>query len=53
MNCAFGLMPDPRDVAHELDQVVGVVEHGLFLGFATEARIGGRDGVGVLKKTFA
>jgi ribose 5-phosphate isomerase A len=50
MNCAFGPMPDPKSVAHELDHVVGVVEHGLFLGFATEARISGRDGVKVLKK---
>jgi ribose 5-phosphate isomerase A len=51
MNCAFGPMPDPTGVANALDHVVGVVEHGLFLGFATEARISGRDGVKVLKKT--
>jgi ribose 5-phosphate isomerase A len=51
MNCAFGPMPDPKGVANDLDHVVGVVEHGLFLGFATEARIGGHDGVKVLKKT--
>lgn len=51
MNCAFGPMADPTGVANALDHVVGVVEHGLFLGFATEARISGRDGVKVLKKT--
>jgi len=50
MNCAFGPIDDPQDVAHRLDSVVGVVEHGLFLGFATEARIAGRDGVKTLKK---
>jgi ribose 5-phosphate isomerase A len=51
MNCAFGPMADPTGVANALDHIVGVVEHGLFLGFATEARISGRDGVKVLKKT--
>jgi ribose 5-phosphate isomerase A len=51
MNCAFGPMPNPKETAHHLDHVVGVVEHGLFLDFATEARIAGRGGVRVLKKT--
>ena len=51
MNCAFGPMPNPKEVAHHLDHVVGVVEHGLFLGFATEAIVAGRDGLTILKKT--
>lgn len=51
MNCAFGPMPNPKEVAHHLDHVVGVVEHGLFLGFATEAIVAGRDGLKILKKT--
>lgn len=43
-------MDDPKETAHHLDHVVGLIEHGLFLKFATEAFIAGRDGVKVLKK---
>jgi ribose 5-phosphate isomerase A len=50
MNCAFGPMENPQDVAQSLDHVVGVVEHGLFLGFATEAIIASRTGVQTLHK---
>jgi ribose 5-phosphate isomerase A len=50
LNCAFGPMDNPKEVANRLDQVVGVVEHGLFLQYATEALIAGRDGVKTLKK---
>jgi ribose 5-phosphate isomerase A len=53
MNCAFGPMDDPKEIGNQLDHVVGVVEHGLFINFATEARIAGRDGVKILKKTSA
>jgi len=48
-DCAFGEMDKPKDVAHHLDHVVGAVEHGLFLGFAHEVIVGGRDGVKVLR----
>jgi ribose 5-phosphate isomerase A len=50
LNCAFGPMEDPKEIAHHLDHVVGLVEHGLFLKYASEAVIAGRDGVQVLKK---
>jgi ribose 5-phosphate isomerase A len=50
IDCAFGPMENPKEIAHHLDHVVGAVEHGLFLGFATEVFVGGRDGVTVLKK---
>lgn len=49
MDCAFGPMEKPKEVAHHLDHVVGAVEHGLFLGFAREVFVGGREGVKVLK----
>lgn len=51
MDCAFGSMPNPKETAHHLDHVVGAVEHGLFLGFAKEVIVGGREGVRVLKKS--
>lgn len=48
MDCAFGPMPEPKEVAHHLDHVVGTVEHGLFLGFASQVFVGGHEGVKVL-----
>lgn len=51
LDCAFGPMEDPEEIAHHLDHVVGLVEHGLFLKFASQAFIAGRDGVKVLRKT--
>ena len=50
LDCGFGAMSDPKETAHHLDHVVGLVEHGLFLKFATEAVIAGVDGIKVLKK---
>lgn len=49
MDCAFGSMEQPEDVAHHLDHVVGAVEHGLFLGFTKEVIVGGPSGVRVLR----
>jgi ribose 5-phosphate isomerase A len=49
MDCAFGPMEKPKEVAHHLDHVIGSVEHGLFLGFAKEVFLGTRDGVKILK----
>jgi ribose 5-phosphate isomerase A len=51
IDCAFGPMQDPKEIAHHLDHVVGSVEHGLFLKFASEVFVGGRDGVKILRKT--
>lgn len=51
MDCALGAITEPKEIAHHLDHTVGVVEHGLFLGFAREAIIGGRDGVKILKRS--
>jgi len=50
MNCAFGPMRNPTEIAERLDHIVGVVEHGLFLQYATEALIAGSAGLKILKK---
>ena len=50
LDCAFGPMANPKEVAHHLDHVVGAIEHGLFLGLTKEVIVGGRDGVRTLKK---
>jgi ribose 5-phosphate isomerase A len=50
LDCLFPSMDDPRRMARELDGVVGVVEHGLFIGMASEAIIGSDRGVRVLRR---
>lgn len=50
IDCGFGAMGKPVEIAHFLDQVVGVVEHGLFLGYASQVFVGGSDGVEIRKK---
>ena len=49
LDCAFGPMPHPKKIASRLDEVVGVVEHGLFLGLAQQVFVGGPKGVRILK----
>jgi ribose 5-phosphate isomerase A len=49
LDCAFGPMANPGKIARELDETVGVVEHGLFLGFAKQVFVGGARGVRILK----
>lgn len=49
LDCEFGSIADPKKVARELDETVGVVEHGLFLGLAKQVFVGGPGGVKILK----
>jgi ribose 5-phosphate isomerase A len=50
LDCAFGPIADPKKVAREMDETVGVVEHGLFLGLAKQVFVGGPGGVKILKQ---
>jgi ribose 5-phosphate isomerase A len=50
LDCSFGPMEDPKEIAHHLDHVVGLIEHGLFLKYATEGVIASVDGIKILKK---
>ena len=45
LDCAVGRIDDPEGLAAELKSIVGVVEHGLFLGMATLALVAGDNGV--------
>jgi ribose 5-phosphate isomerase A len=45
LDCACGVIEDPDGTAAEIRGIVGVVEHGLFLGMAGLALIAGEDGV--------
>jgi ribose 5-phosphate isomerase A len=46
LDCDFGVVEDPADLAATLSAVPGCVEHGLFVGLADELHVGG-EGVSV------
>jgi ribose 5-phosphate isomerase A len=45
LDCACGEIKDPAKVAAEIRAIIGVVEHGLFLGMASRVLVAGDDGV--------
>ena len=45
LDASFGRIPDPEALAEKLANIPGVVEHGLFLGFADLALIASPEGV--------
>ncbi len=47
LDCAFGPISNAETLASELDHVVGVVEHGLFIGLTSEVHVGGAGGIHV------
>ena len=49
LDASFGRIPDPEALAHRLADIPGVVEHGLFLGFADLALIASANGVAEVK----
>ena len=44
-DCALEQIEDAEKLADDLSRVVGVVEHGLFIGYATGAILAGKDGL--------
>jgi ribose 5-phosphate isomerase A len=50
IDCDFGAMENPKETAHHLDHIVGSVEHGLFLRYASQVIVGGREGVKTLMR---
>ncbi len=48
LDCRFPGIERPRDLDRQNRSQPGVVEHGLFLGLATEAYIAGAGGVSIL-----
>jgi ribose 5-phosphate isomerase A len=45
LDCNFGAIADPQELAVQLGARGGIVGHGLFLGLATDIVIAGSDGV--------
>jgi len=48
LDCTFGLIASSADLDIALDKTVGVVEHGLFVGMASQVVVGGPEGVRTL-----
>jgi ribose 5-phosphate isomerase A len=49
LDASFGLIPDPEILADRLADIPGIVEHGLFLGYADLALIASPDGVAAIE----
>jgi ribose 5-phosphate isomerase A len=45
LDCAAGVIEDPEVTAAEIRSIIGVVEHGLFLGMAEMALVASNGGV--------
>jgi ribose 5-phosphate isomerase A len=45
LDCAFGPIAAPRELAARLDARTGIVEHGLFIGLATDVIAAGPGGI--------
>ena len=50
LDCALGPIQSPQSLQAELDSIVGVVEHGLFIRIAYQALVGGPEGVKTLNR---
>jgi ribose 5-phosphate isomerase A len=50
LDCPFGAIPDPAQLAARLDERAGIVEHGLFLKLATDVIIATAEGVRHLRR---
>ncbi|WP_419912892.1 ribose-5-phosphate isomerase RpiA [Hoeflea sp.] len=49
LDASFGRIPDAEALSSALNAIPGVIEHGLFLGLASEAIIAGPSGVTTMK----
>lgn len=50
LDCDFGPIPDPAELAGVLCGRAGIVEHGLFIGLASEVIVAGRQGCRLLER---
>ena len=49
LDCDFGPIADPVDLAAKLGARAGIIEHGLFIGITSDLIVAGKDGVRHLK----
>jgi ribose 5-phosphate isomerase A len=50
LDANFGAMSDPDALAAKLNARAGIVEHGLFLGLASEVIVAAEDGIRHLQR---
>jgi ribose 5-phosphate isomerase A len=51
LDCKFGALPESADTEQRLNNTVGVVEHGMFLGMTGMVIVGGAGGIRILERT--
>lgn len=51
LDCTFESIVSAESLARQLDHVVGLVEHGLFIGLTSEVHLAGASGVRILKRS--
>lgn len=51
LDCAFGTILDPQALAARIGMIAGVVEHGLFLGMATQAFVTHKNSVEIYRRS--
>ncbi len=49
LDASFGRIPDPEALAEKLSRIPGVMEHGLFLGYADLAFVASPEGIAELR----
>ncbi len=49
LDCKFGPLPEAKETERKLNDTVGVVEHGMFLGMAGMVIVAGNQGVRILE----
>jgi len=50
LDCGFGPLSDPEGLGDAIKRRTGIVEHGLFIGLATDVIVSGPDGIQHLRK---
>jgi ribose 5-phosphate isomerase A len=50
LDCQFTSIPSPAELDNELNSIIGVVEHGLFIGMASLVLIGRVTGEVIVKE---
>jgi ribose 5-phosphate isomerase A len=50
LDCSFGPIHNPHELAEHLIHRVGIIEHGLFLGMATDVIVASGEGIKHLKR---
>jgi ribose 5-phosphate isomerase A len=51
VDCGFGPIASPPDMDRDLNGIVGVVEHGLFLGMTSHVIVAGQAGIKVFRSS--